>query len=128
MHEMPNPFLIETLPPDSPFCDRQEEIDRLRSCAESGANLVLFSPRRCGKTSLALRVQAMLAKQGYVTIYCQLFGVDSVSDAASRMGRSILKAIHARESIFGEREKIPQVLQFVSAGVQAVGRWNFSHG
>jgi len=96
---MPNPFLIETLPPDSPFCDRQEEIDRLQSCAESGTNLVLFSPRRYGKTSLALRVQAMLAKQGYVTIYCQLFGVDSVYDAASRMGRSILGAIHARESL-----------------------------
>lgn len=96
---MPNPFLIETLPPDSPFCDRQEETDRLQSCAESGTNLVLFSPRRYGKTSLALRVQAMLAKQGYVTIYCQLFGVDSVHDAASRMGRSILRAIHARESL-----------------------------
>ena len=33
---MPNPFLIERLPPDSPFCDRREEIDRLHSCAESG--------------------------------------------------------------------------------------------
>ena len=95
---MSNPFLIETLPPDGPFCDRQEEIERMHSCAESGTNLVLFSPRRYGKTSLALRVQAMLAEEGYVTIYCQLFGVDSVHDAASRMGRSILGAIHARES------------------------------
>ena len=95
---MPNPFLIETIPPDSPFCDRQEEIERMRSCAESGTNLVLFSPRRYGKTSLAIRVQAMLAKEGYVTVYCQLFGVDSVHDAASRMGRSILGAVHARES------------------------------
>ena len=102
---MPNPFLIETLPPDSPFCDRKEEIDRLQSCAESGTNLVLFSPRRFGKTSLALRVQAMLVKQGYVTIYCQLFGVDSVSDAASRMGRSILKAIHARESLLAKGKR-----------------------
>ncbi len=109
---MPNPFLIETLPPDSPFCDRQEEIDRLQSCAKSGANLVLFSPRRFGKTSLALRVQAMLAKQGYVTIYCQLFGVDSVSDAASRMGRSILKAIHARESLL---EKGKRFLKYFSS-------------
>jgi len=97
---MPNPFLIETLPPDSPFCNRQQEIERLRSCAESGTNIVLFSPRRYGKTSLALRVQAMLAKEGYVTIYCQLFGVDSISDAASRIGRSTLGAIHARASLF----------------------------
>ncbi len=96
---MPNPFLIETLPPDSPFCDRQDEIARLQSCAESGTNVVLFSPRRYGKTSLAVRVQDMLAKQGYVAVYCQLFGVDSVSDAVSRMARSVLGAIHARESL-----------------------------
>jgi len=96
---MPNPFIIETLPPDSPFCDRDEEIRRLLSCAESGTNVVLFSPRRYGKTSLALRIQATLARQGYVTIYCQLFGVDSVLDAASRMARSIVGAVHARESL-----------------------------
>lgn len=53
---MPNPFLIETLSPDSPFCDRDDEIARLQSCAESGTNVVLFSPRRYGKTSLAVRV------------------------------------------------------------------------
>jgi uncharacterized protein len=109
---MPNPFRIETLPPDSPFCNRQEEILRLRSCAESGTNLVLFSPRRYGKTSLALRVQAMLETQGYVTIYCQLFGVDSISDAASRIGRSVLGAIHARESLL---EKGKRFLKYFSS-------------
>lgn len=109
---MPNPFLTETLPPDSPFCDRQEEINRLQSCAESGTNLVLFSPRRYGKTSLAVRVQAILAKKGYLTIYCQLFGVDSVSDAVSRMARSILGAIHAKESLF---EKGKRFLKYFSS-------------
>ncbi len=109
---MPNPFMIETLPPDSPFCDREEEMRRLLSCAESGTNVVLFSPRRYGKTSLALRVQATLSKKGYVTIYCQLFGVDSVSDAAFRMARSILGAIHARESLL---EKGKRFLKYFSS-------------
>ena len=102
---MPNPFLIETLPPDSPFCNRQQEIERLKACAESGTNIVLFSPRRYGKTSLALRVQAMLAREDYITIYCQLFGVDSITDAASRIGRSTLAAIHARSSLFENGER-----------------------
>lgn len=102
---MSNPFLIETLPPDSPFCDRQEEMERLQSCAESGTNVVLFSPRRYGKTSLAIRVQDLLRKQEYVTIYCQLFGVDSVLDAASRMARSILGAIHKRESLLDKGKR-----------------------
>lgn len=109
---MPNPFFIETLPPGSPFCDREEEIRRLLSFAESGANAVVFSPRRYGKTSLALRVQAVLSGKGCVTIYCQLFGVDSVSDAASRMARSILGAIHARESLL---EKGRRFLKYFSS-------------
>ncbi len=109
---MANPFLIETLPPDSPFCDRQEEMERLRGCAESGTNMVLFSPRRYGKTSLAVRVQSMLRKQDYLTIYCQLFGVDSVAEAASRTARSILEAIHAKESIL---EKGKRFLRYFSS-------------
>jgi hypothetical protein len=47
----------------------------------------------------------MLAKQGYVTIYCQLFGVDSVDDAAARIGRSVLGAIHARESLLDKGKR-----------------------
>ncbi len=105
---MANPFLIETLPPDSPFCNREEEIRRLVSAAESGTNIVLFSPRRYGKTSLALRVQAMLQKEGYVAVYCHLFGVDSVLDAASRIAGSILGAIHARESLLKKGKRFLQ--------------------
>ncbi len=53
---MINPFQVETLSPDSPFCDRQEQLARLASCARSHANVILHSPRRCDKTSLALRI------------------------------------------------------------------------
>lgn len=96
---MVNPFQVETLAPDSPFCDREEHLDRLISCAHSHANVILHSPRRCGKTSLALRAQAMLRNKGYVTVYSQLFGVDSVADAVQRMARDVLEAVHARESL-----------------------------
>jgi AAA+ ATPase superfamily predicted ATPase len=108
---MPNPFLIETLLPGSPFCDRQKEVSRLVSLAQSRTNAVLFSPRRYGKTSLALRVQAALSEKGYVTIYCHLFGVDSVSDAASRMARSILGAIHARESLLEKGKRFLKIFR-----------------
>jgi len=108
---VPNPFLIETLPPESPFCDRDAEMQRLLSCAESTTNVVLFSPRRYGKTSLALRAQWALARQGYVTAYCHLFGVDSAMDAASRMARSIFGAVHARESLLDKGKRFLKVFR-----------------
>ena len=69
---MPNPFLTKTLPPDAPFCDRQEELAALLGHAESGANAVLFSPRRYGKTSLVFRVQHQLAGRGILPVYVDL--------------------------------------------------------
>ncbi len=96
---MANPFQVETLAPDSPFCDREDQLNRLISCAHSHTNVLLHSPRRCGKTSLALRTQALLRKEGHVTVYSQLFGVDSVADVVQRMARDVLGAVHARASL-----------------------------
>jgi len=61
-----NPFHIKEIPVSGAFCDRKRELTELISYAESGTNVVLFSPRRYGKTSLTRRIQAKLAKAIYV--------------------------------------------------------------
>lgn len=96
---MTNPFRIKTILPGSPFCDRQEELRTLLSRARDRANVVLYSPRRFGKTSLVLRVQRALAEEGAVTAYVDFFGVDSVRDAAERVARGVLLAIHRQASL-----------------------------
>ena len=103
---MPNPFLTKTLPPDAPFCDRQEELAALLGHAESGANAVLFSPRRYGKTSLVFRVQHQLAGRGILPVYVDLFAVDSALDAAAKIARAALAALHARESLLGKGKRL----------------------
>lgn len=103
---MPNPFLTKTLPPDAPFCDRRDELAELLGHAESGANVVLFSPRRYGKTSLVRRVQHQLGGQGILTVYADLFAVDSTLDAAARIARAALAALHARESLLGKGKRL----------------------
>ena len=68
-----NPFILSVIPPDAPFCNRIEELEQLTSYAIDGTNVVLFSPRRFGKTSLVKRVQAKLAKQGMLVLYADFF-------------------------------------------------------
>jgi hypothetical protein len=94
-----NPFILSVIPSDAPFCDRIEELEQLTSYARNGTNVVLFSPRRFGKTSLVKRVQANLAKQGMLALYTDFFGVTSVDDVAGKIARSVYAFIQRNESL-----------------------------
>lgn len=97
--DMPNPFTLRVIPPDSPFCNRVDEQNELFAHAKNKANVVLFSPRRYGKTSLIKRLQADLAAQKFFTIYVDFFMATSENDIAGRIAKSIYTPIHERESL-----------------------------
>lgn len=97
---MPNPFYTYTLPVDVPFCNREREIKDLLSFASSGTNVVLYSPRRFGKTSLVKRVQNTLRGDGAVTIFADFFGVTSVEDVAARLAKAVFSVTHKNESLW----------------------------
>ncbi len=95
---MRNPFQISTLATGSSFCNRVKELDLLTQQAFSGANVVLYSPRRYGKTSLVRKVQSQLSQQGVITIFVDFFGVDSVDDVAARLARAVFAVTRQKES------------------------------
>lgn len=95
-----NPFYLKEIPVDAPFCDREKELADLISYAKSNINVVLFSPRRYGKTSLTKRVQNSLKSDGMLTAYCDLFGVTSVEEIAGRIARSIYAVTHKNQGMF----------------------------
>ena len=95
-----NPFYLKEIPVDAPFCDREKELADLISYAKSNINVVLFSPRRYGKTSLTKRVQNRLKSDGMLTAYCDLFGVTSVEEIAGRIARSIYAVTHKNQGMF----------------------------
>ena len=66
---MNNLFVLGVIPPGAPFCNRSKELKELMSYSESNANVVLYSPRRYGKTSLTKRVQSILVDKGFIAIY-----------------------------------------------------------
>jgi AAA+ ATPase superfamily predicted ATPase len=106
---MKNPFYIKEIPVDGAFCNRVKELHELESFAKSSTNVVLFSPRRFGKTSLTKRVQLKLNKQGYLTVFCDFFGVSSAEEVAARIAKSIYAMTHKNETIFSK------ALKFITA-------------
>jgi len=49
-----NPFTVKEVPAGPPFCDRQRELIDLKAFADGRQNVLLYSPRRYGNTSLIL--------------------------------------------------------------------------
>jgi len=96
---MGNPFMLRVLPPAAPFCDRTRELSDLESHATNKANVVVFSPRRFGKTSLVRRLQVQLAEKDIIPFYIDLFMVTSAGDVAQRIAKSVYSILHRRESL-----------------------------
>ncbi len=97
---MGNPFYIQEVPVGAPFCDREGELKELESYAVAKANVVIYSPRRYGKTSLVRRIQAGLAAKGAVTIFADFFGVASIDDAAARLAKAVFTVTHSKEPLW----------------------------
>jgi len=74
---MENPFVYGKVARGEYFADREEEIEELTADIASGQNIILFSPRRYGKTSLILEVLDRVKGEGFLTVYLDLFKVTS---------------------------------------------------
>jgi hypothetical protein len=96
---MHNPFYFRELPLTAPFCTRQQELDALLLHARNKANVVIFSPRRYGKTSLVKRVQHRLGKQDTTTVCVDFFGIDSVEDLAGRLASRLYAYCRDNETL-----------------------------
>ncbi|MGB9714983.1 MAG: AAA family ATPase [Thermodesulfovibrionales bacterium] len=94
-----NPFYFRELPLTAPFCNRKKEIEELLSHSRNKANVVLFSPRRYGKTSLVKRIQAELSSEGIITLYVDFFGVYSLEDIASRLASRLYSYCHKDDNL-----------------------------
>lgn len=88
---MENPFVYGKVARGEYFADRGREIAELSSDILSGQNVILFSPRRYGKTSLILEVLDRVRAQGVLTVYLDLFKVVSAEDFVSAYAREVAR-------------------------------------
>lgn len=90
---MKNPFTIGLIEKEEEFCNRQGERKELLQYAKSGRNVVIYSPRRYGKSSLVKILQGELSQDGFLTAYIDLFPVLSSTDVTQRIVVGLMKGL-----------------------------------
>ncbi len=91
-----NPFNYISIAEGDNFYDRVEETKRVVDTLKGGNNLVLFSPRRYGKTSLVFRAMQQLEKQGIICVYLDLTPIYSLESFAELY----LQALYQKQTVF----------------------------
>lgn len=82
---MPNPFKYGVIVTGEDFADRKKELKLLVKELTSGQNMLLYSPRRYGKSSLMMMVLELLQKKGIMTAFIDLYGCVSLSDLVDEL-------------------------------------------
>lgn len=104
---MQNPFIYGQEVSGNIFCNRVKEIRELLSDIRSGQNVIIYSPRRYGKTSLIKEVLRKAEKEGIVSVYADLYAVLKEDDFVSIYATSISKTLSGPiEKIIGKLKNI----------------------
>ncbi|OGC06079.1 hypothetical protein A2230_02615 [candidate division WOR-1 bacterium RIFOXYA2_FULL_36_21] len=77
---MKNPFFFGKEVLGDAFTDRKSELKELISDIEQGLNVILYSPRRYGKTSLIKKTIGTVKNRGILTFYIDLFPMTTFND------------------------------------------------
>lgn len=90
----PNPFRIHGVATDEFFTDRAGELRRiLGTFREPGAKLLVYGPRRMGKTSALVQAIEKFEAQGGVAFLTDMSTATTLADIANRLLESAGKAI-----------------------------------
>lgn len=85
-----NPFSYGTVVREPYFFDRKEELSRIIQTLTGGNNLVLYAPRRYGKTSLVMKAIREFETMGYVCIYFDFMTVYSRESFVEGFSKTLL--------------------------------------
>jgi hypothetical protein len=88
-----NPFRFGALARDDAFTDRAPEIAELLSDARNGQDVVIFAPRRFGKTSLVDRVQQHLVRDAVLVGQVNLMRTPTKEKLAEKLAGVVYEDI-----------------------------------
>jgi AAA+ ATPase superfamily predicted ATPase len=99
-----NPFRYGDLAFDDAFTDRETEAKELKSDIRNGQNVVIFAPRRYGKSSLLRKVtQELITDEGVLIAQVDLMATPSKEKLAEKLAESIYNDIAS--PLFRARDK-----------------------
>ena len=101
-----NPFRFGPLALDDAFTDREAEIASLTADARNGQDVVVFAPRRYGKSSLVWRVAQELVKEDVLVAQVDLMRTPTKDQLAAKLARTIHEELASRLWNAKERLKL----------------------
>lgn len=99
-----NPFRYGALALDEAFTDREREIAELKADALNGQDVVLFAPRRYGKSSLLWRVSQELVAERALVAHVNLMTTPTITQFAEKLAQSIHEDIAS--PLFRAKERL----------------------
>lgn len=102
-----NPFSFGALALDEAFADREAELRELTSDIRNGQDVVVFAPRRHGKSSLVWRAAGALAAEGVLVAQVDLMTTPSKESLAAALARSVYEQIATTLERVRERTLAP---------------------
>jgi hypothetical protein len=111
-----NPFRYGALALDEAFTDRETEISELKADVRNGQDVVIFAPRRFGKTSLVWRASQELAGEKALVAQVDLMTAPTPAIFAEKLARTIhddvaspLLRAKERLRVFGDLKVTPSI-------------------
>lgn len=86
-----NPFRYGTVVDEPFFINRVNELDEIKRSLLSGQNLIIYAPRRYGKTSLIKKVIKDLTEENHPFIYIDFFKIHSKEKLIEEYGKEIFR-------------------------------------
>ena len=99
-----NPFRFGALALDEAFTDREAEIAELKSDVLNGQDVVIFAPRRYGKSSLVWRVAQDLVAERVLVAHVDLMTTPTKEKLAEKLARTIHDDVAS--TLFRARERL----------------------
>jgi uncharacterized protein len=111
-----NPFRYGALALDEAFTDREAEISELKADVRNGQDVVIFAPRRFGKTSLVWRASQELEAERTLVAQVDLMTAPTPATFAEKLARTIhddvaspLLRAKERLRVFGDLKVTPSI-------------------
>ena len=119
---MRNPFVYGETVTGENFCNRVQEINELVNDIENGTNIIIFSPRRYGKTSLINQVLNSTKQKGIISFYVDLYPAVNKQKFIEIYARAISSGLTGKTSKIVKKlkEYLPRIIPKVAMNDQSV--------
>lgn len=104
-----NPFSFGDLALDAAFTNRERELAELAADLRNGQNVVVFAPRRYGKSSLVWRAAQAVAAEGVLVAQVDVMRATTKEQLAALLSRAIYDDIAS--PIFRARERAAEIFR-----------------